>query len=65
MAATLEMENGENLFSPEEEEDVAMSSVVSKVRSVYRLDKVCMSLCITSKFTFHFALCQPDASITM
>lgn len=30
MAATLEMENGENLFSPEEEEDVAMSSVVSK-----------------------------------
>lgn len=39
MAATLEMENGENLFSPEEEEDVAMSSVVSKVRYVYRLDK--------------------------
>lgn len=30
MAATLEMENGENLFSPEEEEDVTMSSVVSK-----------------------------------
>lgn len=30
MAATLEMENGENLFSPEEEEDVVMSSVVSK-----------------------------------
>lgn len=30
MAATLEMENGENLFSPEEEGDVAMSSVVSK-----------------------------------
>lgn len=30
MAATLEMENGENLFSPEEEEDVALSSVVSK-----------------------------------
>lgn len=30
MAGTLEMENGENLFSPEEEGDVAMSSVVSK-----------------------------------
>lgn len=39
MAATLEMENGENLFSPEEEEDVVMSSVVSKVRSVYSVDK--------------------------
>lgn len=30
MAARVEMENGENLFSPEEE-DVLMSSVVGKV----------------------------------
>lgn len=46
MAATLEMENGENLFSPEEEEDVAMSSVVSKVRSVYSVDSLHVIVCL-------------------
>ncbi|XP_062622202.1 GTP-binding protein 1-like [Saccostrea cucullata] len=34
MAARVEMENGENLFSPEEEKDVDMSSVVGKAHLV-------------------------------
>lgn len=39
MVVILEMENGENLFFSEEEEDVVMFLVVSKVRFVYSVDK--------------------------
>lgn len=39
MVVILELENGENLFFSEEEEDVVMFLVVSKVRFVYSVDK--------------------------